>query len=150
MPRHGGLGCIFSPEVFRNFDMGPVLIRGRANICSPCDNAWVYEKVMNDTLATAIPSSDVIRENELRKIQGFLRSGGLIFSFSHHYLYHKSNGRDIATDAQRAVDLLREYGIVLRVVYGVFENDTFALKSPEGVVLQKLQNSLRIFFRVPR
>lgn len=105
---------------------------------------------MNDTLATAIPSSDVIRENELRKIQGFLRSGGLIFSFSHHYLYHKSNSRDIAADAQRAVNLMGQYGIALRVVYGVFDNETFALKSPDGVVLQKLQNSLRIFFRVPR
>jgi hypothetical protein len=105
---------------------------------------------MSDTLTTAIPSSDVIRENELRKIQGFLRSGGLIFSFSHHYLYHKSNSRDVAADAQRAVDLLAQYGIMLRVCYGVFENDTFALKSPEGVVLQKLQNALRIFFRAPR
>lgn len=111
---------------------------------------WDYEKIMSDTLVPAIPSSDVIRENELRKIQGFLRSGGLIFSFSHHYLYHKSNSRDIAADAQRAVDLMAQYGIVLRVVYGVFDNETFALKSPEGVVLQKLQNALRIFFRAPR
>lgn len=105
---------------------------------------------MNDTLVTAIPSCDVIRENELRKIQGFLRSGGLIFSFSHHYLYHKSNSRDIAKDAQRAVDLLAQYGIVLRVVCGVYSHDTYALKSPDGVVLQKLQNALRIFFRAPR
>lgn len=105
---------------------------------------------MSDTLSNAIPSTDVIRENELRKIQGFLRSSGLIFSFSHHYLYHKSNPRDIAADAQRAVDLLSQYGIALRVVYGVFDNETFALKSPDGVVLQKLQNTLRIFFRAPR
>jgi hypothetical protein len=105
---------------------------------------------MSETLATAIPSSDVIRENELRKMQGFLRSGGLIFSFSHHYLYHKSNSRDIAEDVRRAVDLMKRYGIVLRVVQGVFDSDTFALKSPEGVVLQKLQNSLRIFFRATR
>jgi hypothetical protein len=105
---------------------------------------------MSETLAHAIPSSDVIRENELRKIQGFLRSNGLIFSFSHHYLYHKSNTRDIATDAQRAVDLMEQFGITLRVVHGVFYNDTFALKSPEGVVLQKLQNALRIFYKAPR
>jgi hypothetical protein len=105
---------------------------------------------MSETLAHAIPSSDVIRENELRKIQGFLRSGGLIFSFSHHYLYHKSNIRDIAEDAQRAVDLMRKFGIELRVVNGVFYNETFALKSPEGVVLQKLQNALRIFYKAPR
>jgi hypothetical protein len=105
---------------------------------------------MSETLEQAIPSHDVIRENELRKIQGFLRSGGLIFSFSHHYLYHKSNIHDIADDAQRAVDLMRQYGIELRVVHGVFYNDTFALKSPEGVVLQKLQNALRIFYKAPR
>jgi hypothetical protein len=150
-PRHGGLGCIFSPEVFRNFDIGPANYWGpQANICSRRESVRVYEKDMSETLATAIPSSDVIRENELRKMQGFLRSGGLIFSFSHHYLYHKSNSRDIADDVRRAVDLMKRYGIVLRVVQGVFDSDTFALKSPEGVVLQKLQNSLRIFFRASR
>jgi hypothetical protein len=62
-------------------------------------------------------------------------------------LYHKSNNRDIAEDARRAVDLLVPYGVALRVVPGVFDHETFALKSPDGLVLQKLQNALRIFYR---
>jgi hypothetical protein len=105
---------------------------------------------MIEILGNAITSSDDIREGELRKIQGFLRSNGIIFSFNHHYLYHKSNNRDIAEDARRAVDLLGPYGIALRVVPGVFDHETFALKSPDGLVLQKLQNALRIFYRAKR
>jgi hypothetical protein len=105
---------------------------------------------MSDTLGKVIPTAETIRENELRKIQGFLRSNGLIFSFSHHYLYHKSNVRDIEADAQRAVDLLGQTGFCMRVMPGVFECKTFALKSPDGLVLQKLQDALRIFFRAKR
>jgi hypothetical protein len=101
---------------------------------------------MNDTLGKVV-TAEVIREKELRKIQGYLRSNGLIFSFSHHYLYHKSNVRDIADDARRAVDLIGQSGFTLRVVPGIFESDTFALKSPEGLILQKLPCALRIFFQ---
>lgn len=89
----------------------------------------------------------VCKEVELRKIQGFLRSHGLIFSFSHHYLYHKSNSRDISDDTDRAIALLASLGYKLRVVAGVFNNETFALKSPDGLILQKLHTALRIFFQ---
>jgi hypothetical protein len=105
---------------------------------------------MSDTLGKVILTAETIRENELRRIQGYLRANGLIFSFSHHYLYHKSNVRDIADDAQRAVDLLAKSGFTLRVVPGIFAHETFALKSADGLVLQKLQNALRIFVRVRR
>jgi hypothetical protein len=105
---------------------------------------------MSDTLGKVLPSADSIRENELRKLQGFLRSNGLIFSFSHHYLCHKSNIRDVSDDAQRAVELLGQYGVIMRIVPGIFENEKFALKSKEGLILQKLQTNLRIFFRANR
>lgn len=103
--------------------------------------------IMNDSLEKMSQSIEAPQESELRRIQGFLRSNGLIFSFSHHYLYHKSNVQDITEDANRAVMLLGQLGFRLRVVAGVFDNETFALKSPDGLVLQKLQNALRIFFR---
>lgn len=102
---------------------------------------------MSNTLEKVSQSIEACQEDELRKIQGFLRSNGLIFSFSHHYLYHKSNDQDVCDDANRAVMLLGQLGYKLRVIAGVFDNETFALKSPEGLVLQKLHNALRIFFR---
>lgn len=102
---------------------------------------------MNDTLEKVSQYIEVCQEGELRKIQGFLRSNGLIFSFSHHYLYHKSNALEVCDDANRAAVLLGQMGYKMRIVAGVFNNETFALKSPEGLVLQKLQTALRIFFR---
>lgn len=87
------------------------------------------------------------REIELRKIQGMLRSRGLIFAFSHHYLFHKSNSKDVARDASFATLLLSKMGHNLHVIPGIFERETFALKSAEGLVLQRLKNALRIFYR---
>lgn len=85
------------------------------------------------------------QEGELRRIQGYMRSKGLIFSFSHHYLYHKSNDRDVSGEAKYAAELLGQLGYRLRVVPGVFSHETFALKAQEGLILQKLRTALRIF-----
>lgn len=91
---------------------------------------------------------DQAREEELREIQGHLRGCGLIFSFSQHHLYHKSNPRDIAREAEEAAKILNGLGHSLRIAGNVFERPSFALKGRNGIILQKVQISLRIFFSI--
>lgn len=91
---------------------------------------------------------DSNREAELRKVQGHMRGQGLIFSFSRHHLYHKSNDGAIAQEAETAANILNELGYEMRIVRGIFARPSFALKGREGIVLQKVQGALRIFFSI--
>jgi hypothetical protein len=86
--------------------------------------------------------------NELRKIQARLKSARLIFSFvqPHPVLFHKSNAVDIRQESEDTCELLQQLGYELRAVDGVFGRPSFALKGKDGIVLQKVQNGLRIFF----
>jgi hypothetical protein len=91
---------------------------------------------------------DTDREQELRNVQGHMRRSGLIFSFSQHHLYHKSNLDEIAREAKQAADVLNDLGYRLRIIQGVFERPSFALRGKNGIVLQKVPVALRIFFSV--
>lgn len=88
------------------------------------------------------------RIDELLKIQVRLKQSRLIFSFvrPHPVLFHKSNAVDIRREAEDTYELLQHLGYTLRAVDGVFDRDNFALKGKDGIVMQKVQNGLRIFF----
>jgi LytS/YehU family sensor histidine kinase len=85
---------------------------------------------------------------ELYQIQARLKEARLIFSFvqPHPVLFHKSNAVDIRRESEDAYELLQHLGYGLRAYSGIFGRPTFALKGKDGIVLQKVQNGLRIFF----
>lgn len=89
------------------------------------------------------------RDSDLRKLQVALRKLDLIFSFGVHHLFHKSNARDVINEAQRAAGELNRQGYQLRIDSGVFSRQVFALKGKEGLVLQRVNHNLRIFFHFP-
>jgi hypothetical protein len=88
------------------------------------------------------------RISELLQIQARLKQALLIYTFVHPHpvLFHKSNAVDIRREAEDTYELLQHLGYELRVLAGVFERQTFALKGKDGIVMQKVQNGLRIFF----
>ena len=88
------------------------------------------------------------REEQLRRIQGQLRKHGLVFSMGGHHLFHKSNDGDIATEAEQTADVLNGIGYELRILHGIYAKPTYALKGRDGIVLQKVQSALRIFFSI--
>lgn len=103
------------------------------------------ELVLTDAIEAQF---DQAREEELRRLQGHLRTRGFIFSFSHHYLFHKSNDEEIAREAEATAKVLNELGYCLRIAPNAFQRPSFALKGKNGIVLQKIQISLRIFFTI--
>lgn len=86
------------------------------------------------------------RDRDLREIQVALRALKLIFSFGVHHLYHKSNASDVIDETRTTVDELNRLAHQLRVDAGILERQTFALKGKDGLILQRVNNSLRIFY----
>jgi hypothetical protein len=107
--------------------------------------ASVGEVVMSTEIEAQLNDEKV---NELRQIQARLKDNRLIFSFvqPHPVLFHKSNAVDIRMEAEDTYELLQQLGYGLRAIDGVFGRPTFALKGKDGIVLQRVQNGLRIFF----
>lgn len=92
---------------------------------------------------------DTAKGDELQRIQRELRRAQIIFSFARpHLLYHKSNPTDIVREAEHCATCLDKLGFTLTVVPGVYGKPSFALRGKDGIVLQKVQNGLRIFFSV--
>lgn len=91
---------------------------------------------------------DATRVAELRAVQERLRKHGLIFSAGMHHLFHKSNDHEIVSEATQTAAVLNAMGYGLRVIPGIYQKPSFALKGREGIILQKVQTSLRIFFSV--
>jgi len=91
---------------------------------------------------------DGARESDLRRIQAQLRKHQLMYSLGQHHLFHKSNGHDIAREAEQTADVLNGMGYELRILPGIYNKPTFALRGRDGLVVQKVQTALRIFFSI--
>lgn len=86
------------------------------------------------------------REKELRKIQGYLRSGGIIFSLRDGALCHKTSGLDIERHVGETIRLMNEFGCRLFVQRSTLKNRTWAVSGIGGITLQRIRNELRIFY----
>ena len=86
------------------------------------------------------------RESDLRKIQGYLRSGGIIFSLRDGALTHRTSGADIDWHVGETIRLMNDFGCRLYVQRSNLRNRTWALSGVGGITLQRLRNELRIFY----
>jgi hypothetical protein len=91
---------------------------------------------------------DQTRDPDLQKIEQQLRKVNVFFTLSKNHLYHKSNRGDVVKEAELCSEILNDLGYQLHIQPGIFERSSFALKGTKGLVLQKLNNDLRIFFSV--
>ncbi len=86
------------------------------------------------------------RESDLKKIQGFLRSKGMIFSLKDGALFHKTSGADIDWEVQEIIMLMNIFGCGLVVQHSTTRNRIWAMSGQGGVTLQRLKSELRIFY----
>lgn len=86
------------------------------------------------------------RESELRKIQGFLRSGGMVFSLRDGALSHRTSGADIDWHVGETIRLMNDFGCRMFVQRSNLRNRTWAMSGIGGITLQRLRNELRIFY----
>jgi hypothetical protein len=86
------------------------------------------------------------READLRKIQGYLRGNGLIFSLRDGALFHKTSGADIDWHIHSVIQLLNSYGCGLIVQQSTMRNRIWAMSGRGGITLQRLRSELRIFY----
>jgi hypothetical protein len=91
---------------------------------------------------------DSEKEHELRRIQAQLRKHALVFSYGNHYLYHKSNDGDIAREGEQTADVLNRMGYQLSIRPGAHDRPSYALRGRDGIILQKVNSALRIFFSI--
>jgi len=91
---------------------------------------------------------DKERDPELQKIELNLRKANVFFTLSSNHLYHKSNLSDIGREVEICAAELNRLGHQLHIQPGILTRSSFALKGREGLILQKLGNSIRIFFSV--
>jgi hypothetical protein len=91
---------------------------------------------------------DGSRDAELRKIQSKMREVNVIFSPGKFHLFHKSNAADVIDEAKAVVLALSHMGYNLKVSDGVYSRQTFALKGNDGIILQRVNTALRIFFSI--
>jgi hypothetical protein len=102
---------------------------------------------LNDDEATPVEAQfDAERDSELIVIRDHLSNKRLIFKLSRNHLFHKSNLHEIEDESQRIVRTLLDLGFNLKVLPGVLKRPRFALKGTQGLVLQRIQTDLRIFF----
>jgi hypothetical protein len=86
------------------------------------------------------------READLRKLQGFLRSKGMIFSLKDGALFHKASGSDIEWRSQEVIHLMNSFGCGLIVQQNTMRNRIWAMSGRGGITLQRLRSELRIFY----
>ncbi len=91
---------------------------------------------------------DGSRDNELKAIQKRMRAVNILFSPGMHHLFHKSNPADVTKEAESVSAELNAMGYALKISPGVYSKPNFALKGNDGLILQKVMNSLRIFFSI--
>lgn len=85
---------------------------------------------------------DLAKDEELRKIQKDLEAEGLKLAFNDSHLYIDGASIDIL---HQVLNELKKDGEV-KVDDGVLDRDTFALKRSDGLVLQKLHDTIRLFY----
>lgn len=86
------------------------------------------------------------READLRKIQGYLRSGGIVFALRDGALTHRTSGADIDWHVGETIRLMNEFGCRMFVQRSHLRNRTWAMSGIGGITLQRLRNELRIFY----
>jgi hypothetical protein len=86
------------------------------------------------------------READLKKIQGYLRSNGLLFSMRDGALFHRTSGSDIEWHAHTVISLMNSFGCGLIVQQRTMRNHIWALSGRGGITLQRLRSELRIFY----
>jgi hypothetical protein len=86
------------------------------------------------------------READLRKIQGFLRGHGMVFSLKDGALFHKTGGADIDWHVQEVIQLMNGFGCGLLVQQSTLRNRVWAMRGRGGITLQRLRSELRIFY----
>lgn len=90
---------------------------------------------------------DTEREEHLRKLQSSLYKAKLVFTCDQHHLFHKSNEEDIHNEIERIIQHLEILGYKLQKLPGAIARKRFALKGTDGIVFQRIENNLRIFFQ---
>lgn len=92
---------------------------------------------------------DRTKDKELRDLQNAMRGGGVVFKLDKFHLYHKTNQREVAEELMTVLKILDQLGHKARVVPGVLARPTFSVKCETGLVLQRLNNDVRLFFFIP-
>jgi hypothetical protein len=91
---------------------------------------------------------DGSKEQELKNLQAHLKRKGVIFRIERHYLFHKSNQHELDQEVQLVLEVLHQLEFDLRINPGILTKPRFALKSTQGLVLQRIEYNLRIFFSI--
>jgi hypothetical protein len=86
------------------------------------------------------------READLRKIQGFLRSRGFLFSLKDGALFRKTSGADIEWEGHEVIRLMNGFGCGMLVQQSIMRSRIWALSGHGGITLQRLRSELRIFY----
>lgn len=86
------------------------------------------------------------READLRKMQGYLRSRGLLFSLKDGALFRKTGGAEIEWEVHEVIRLMNGYGCGMIVQQSTMRNRVWALSGHGGITLQRLRCELRIFY----
>lgn len=86
------------------------------------------------------------READLRKIQGFLRSRGILFALKDGALFRKSSGAEIEWEVHEVIRLMNGFGCGMIVQQSTMRNRIWALSGHGGITLQRLRSELRIFY----
>jgi hypothetical protein len=86
------------------------------------------------------------READLRKIQGYLRSRGFLFSLKDGALFRKTSGADIEWEVHQVVQLMNGFGCGMLVHQSVMRNRIWALSGHGGITLQRIRSEMRIFY----
>lgn len=92
---------------------------------------------------------DKTKEIELRTLQKLLKNGGVIFKLDKHHLYHKTNPHDCVSEVQTVLKIVHDHGHVPNVRPGTLEQSRFSIKCTDDLIIQRLNNDLRVFFFVP-
>jgi len=91
---------------------------------------------------------DSEKDHELRTLQQTLRRKNVVFRLDMHHLFHKSNMNDIDMEIQIILEILDSLGHSPRILPGTLKNNRFAIKCTHGLVLQRIDFNLRIFFSI--
>lgn len=86
------------------------------------------------------------KDHELETLAKQMQRAGYPFRKTDSHLVLHLQDSQVQEDAERIATELNKLGWKLRIKQGVYSNPTFALKGKDGIVLQKINKMLRIFF----
>jgi hypothetical protein len=86
------------------------------------------------------------READLRKMQGFLRSRGILFALKDGALFRRSSGAAIEWEVHEVIRLMNGFGCGMMVQQSTIRNRIWALSGHGGITLQRLKCDMRIFY----